>query len=205
LGGIVQARWWLTVVLGMFCGTAVHAQVYEITPDGGMMIREGGGSVRWHAAQEHAATPLAATDTALPPITQAMSRAAARHRISPQLLEALVWQESRWHADAVSPKGARGLTQLMPGTARSMGVDPRDPAANLDGGAHYLRLMLDHFDGDLELALAAYNAGPARVERSRTVPPITETRKYVASIMDRLGGHALQSCVTAQNCPEALP
>src|SRR5690606_14364077 len=83
----------------------------------------------------------------------------ARFDLSPALIEALVWQESRWRAQALSPKGARGLAQLMPGTARELGVNPDDPFANLEGGARYLREQLDRFDGDIEKALAAYNAG----------------------------------------------
>ena len=111
---------------------------------------------------------------------------AAKYDISPALLEAVVWQESRWNASAVSPAGARGLAQLMPGTARMMGVDPDDPHANLEGGARYLRIQLDSFGGDLEKALAAYNAGPGRVRSAGGIPAIRETRNYVAAIMARL-------------------
>ncbi|MBC2664098.1 lytic transglycosylase domain-containing protein [Novosphingobium flavum] len=111
---------------------------------------------------------------------------AARYDLSPSLLEALVWQESRWNSAATSPKGAHGLAQLMPGTARQLGVDPRDPAANLEGGAHYLRQQIDAFGGDLEKALAAYNAGPGRVAKAGGVPRIPETQGYVAAIMARL-------------------
>lgn len=115
---------------------------------------------------------------------------ARRFDLSPALIEALVWQESRWRANAVSPVGARGLAQLMPGTARELGVDPGDPFANLEGGARYLRAQLDRFDGDLEKALAAYNAGPGRVERAGGVPNIRETKFYVAAIMGRLSNHS---------------
>nr|WP_246034549.1 lytic transglycosylase domain-containing protein [Qipengyuania marisflavi] len=115
---------------------------------------------------------------------------AARFDLSPTLIEALVWQESRWNAGAVSPVGARGLAQLMPGTARDLGVDADDPFANLEGGARYLRAQLDRFDGNLEKALAAYNAGPGRVERAGGVPRIRETQHYVAAIMGRLSDHS---------------
>lgn len=115
---------------------------------------------------------------------------AARFDLSPSLLEALVWQESRWRENAVSPAGARGLAQLMPGTARYLGVNPDDPFANLEGGARYLREQIDRFDGDLEKALAAYNAGPGRVERAGGIPNIRETRNYVAAIMARLGNYS---------------
>ncbi len=115
---------------------------------------------------------------------------AARFDLSPALIEAVVWQESRWQANARSPVGARGLAQLMPGTARDLGVNPDDPYANLEGGARYLREQLDRFDGDLEKALAAYNAGPGRVESAGGVPRIRETQSYVASIMGRLSNHS---------------
>lgn len=111
---------------------------------------------------------------------------AAKYDISPALIEALVWQESRWNAGAVSPAGARGLAQLMPGTARAMGIDSSNPSANLEGGARYLRAQLDTFDGNLEKALAAYNAGPGRVERAGGIPRIAETQNYVAAILSRL-------------------
>ncbi|MDA0819432.1 MAG: lytic transglycosylase domain-containing protein [Proteobacteria bacterium] len=112
-----------------------------------------------------------------------------RYDLSPALLEALVWQESRWRHRSISPKGARGLAQLMPATARYLGVDPDDPHANLEGGARYLRIQLNRFDGDLVKALAAYNAGPGRVERANGVPQIRETQNYVRSILGRLAAH----------------
>ncbi len=115
---------------------------------------------------------------------------AARFDLSPALMEAVVWQESRWRENAVSPVGARGLAQLMPGTARYLGVDANDPFANLEGGARYLREQLDRFDGDLEKALAAYNAGPGRVARAGGIPNIRETRNYVAAILGRLADHS---------------
>jgi len=118
---------------------------------------------------------------------------AARFDLSPTLIEALVWQESRWRENAVSPVGARGLAQLMPGTARELGVDSSDPFANLEGGARYLRQQLDRFDGDLEKALAAYNAGPGRVIRANGVPRIRETQTYVTAIMGRLANHSRSS------------
>ena len=116
-----------------------------------------------------------------------IAQLAAKYDLSPALLEAVVWQESRWRPDAVSPVGARGLAQLMPGTARQLGVDPDDPHANLEGGARYLRQQLDTFGGNLEKALAAYNAGPGRVLQAGGVPAIRETQQYVAAIIGRLG------------------
>ncbi len=128
---------------------------------------------------------------AVPPRYQAkIAELSARYDLSPALLEAVVWQESRWNENARSPVGAQGLAQLMPGTARYLGVDPNDPFANLEGGARYLREQLDRFGGDLEKALAAYNAGPGRVERAGGIPNIRETQLYVAAIMGRLANHS---------------
>lgn len=110
-----------------------------------------------------------------------IAAAAKYHHIDPALLRALIWTESRRNHGAVSPKGAMGYTQLMPGTARLMGVDPRKPWDNIYGGAAYLREMLDRYNNRLPLALAAYNAGPGRVKE--VVPNIAETRYYVAAVL----------------------
>jgi len=172
-----------------------NAQVYEIGQGGAMQIREGGGTVVWRDANgprpaAKSAVPIAQGAFTMPMDSATLlARTAAHYSISPALLEALVWQESRWHNEAVSPKGAMGLTQLMPATAQALGVDPRDPVANLEGGARYLRSLLDRFGGDVVKALAAYNAGPERVERAGGVPAIRETRAYVAAIMARLGNY----------------
>ncbi len=115
-----------------------------------------------------------------------LAAVAARYDLSPALLEALIWQESRWQHRAVSPAGARGLAQLMPNTARDLGVNPDDPFANIEGGARYLKMQLTNFGGNIEKALAAYNAGPARVARAGGVPRIRETQDYVAAILGRL-------------------
>ena len=140
---------------------------------------------------DHAIADPARSAAGIPPRYHAkILELAARFDLSPSLLEALVWQESRWQENAVSPVGAQGLAQLMPGTARYLGVDSRDPFQNLEGGARYLREQLDRFDGDLEKALAAYNAGPGRVERAGGIPNIRETKQYVAAIMGRLANHS---------------
>jgi soluble lytic murein transglycosylase-like protein len=108
--------------------------------------------------------------------------AARRHNVPEDLFLRLVHQESRWNSAAVSPKGARGLAQLMPDTARLLRVDPDDPRQNLDGGARYLRMMYDRF-GNWRLALAAYNAGPEAVARHGGVPPFAETTHYVRVVL----------------------
>lgn len=110
--------------------------------------------------------------------------AAARHGIDPQVFTNLVRQESGFDPGAGSSAGAQGLTQLMPGTAASLGVtDPLDPAQSLEGGAKYLRQQLDRFGGDYPKALAAYNAGPGAVERFGGIPPYAETQHYVQTIL----------------------
>lgn len=119
-----------------------------------------------------------------------IERAALRAGIDPALLASLVWAESNFRADARSHAGAIGLAQLMPGTAAGLGVDPHDPQQNLDGGARYLAAQLRRF-GSPELALAAYNAGPARVASAGGIPPIAETRAYVPRVLayyDQLRG-----------------
>ena len=107
--------------------------------------------------------------------------AAAKHGVPVGLFLRLIEQESGWNAAAVSSKGAFGLAQLMPATARDLRVDPVDPFQNLDGGARYLRAQFETF-GSWPLALAAYNAGPGAVARHRGIPPFAETQNYVLVI-----------------------
>lgn len=112
--------------------------------------------------------------------------AAERHRLDPLLVAAVVKVESRFSPRAVSPRGAVGLMQVLPATAARYGrVDLHDPHENLDAGCRYLASLLDLHDGDLSLALAAYNAGPAVVARYGGIPPFRETRRYVARVMGR--------------------
>lgn len=203
---MILARVGGAVAVALSCAAVpAHADVLEVGPEGS----------RWIAGAR-AAAPVAAVpavdvielsaDFAVPPqaIADAARQAgvvpavyaakvaelAQRFDLSPTLIEALVWQESRWNAGARSPVGAQGLAQLMPGTARYLGVNPLDPFANLEGGARYLREQLDRFDGDIEKALAAYNAGPGRVIRAGGIPRIRETQGYVAAIMGRLADHS---------------
>ncbi len=112
-------------------------------------------------------------------------RHAETHAINPALVRAVIQAESAWNTRAVSPKGALGLMQLMPQTATELGVvDPFDPAQNIKAGVRYLKRLLDRYDGNAELALAAYNAGPGAVDKyGRTVPPYRETRAYVRKIV----------------------
>lgn len=177
------------------------ASVFEVGDDGSLVERDGGAMAApaglagdgAAAAPDLPAAAISLVGGSIAPVSYLVSiqAAAANAGVSPELLEALVWQESRWRPAAVSPKGARGLAQLMPGTARLLGVNAADPAANLFGGALYLRRQLDRFGGDIERALAAYNAGPERVARAGGIPAIAETRAYVAAIMGRLSATTL--------------
>jgi len=119
-----------------------------------------------------------------PPLNEVVNIASAAYHLDPDLVNSVIHAESGFNARAVSPKGARGLMQLMPGTASQLGVDDSfDPQANVTGGSRYLRELLERYDFDLVKALAAYNAGPDRVEQYRGVPPFRETRAYVARIV----------------------
>lgn len=188
------------VAAGLFASSA-SAQVMEIAPDGTVSVRQGAGAADWQVVSppsdrtgdENGAPVMpnaAFTDVTPAPVPQqfaaALTQAASAANISQALLAALVWQESRWNPLAVSRRGAVGLAQLMPATARDLGVNPADPIANLNGGARYLRQLLDQFDGNVEKALAAYNAGPGRVRSAGGVPAIAETQAYVTSIVRRI-------------------
>ncbi len=113
---------------------------------------------------------------------EAAKAVARAHGVPEDLFLRLVQQESGWNPGAVSNKGATGLAQLMPGTAKTLGVDINDPKQNLEGGARYLKMMYDKF-GSWRLALAAYNAGPGAVEKHDGIPPYTETKNYVKAIL----------------------
>ena len=132
------------------------------------------------------------------PLAVEVKAAAARYGLAPELLDAVARQESGYRAGAVSPAGAVGVMQLMPATARNLGVDPRDPVDNLNGGAAYLKAQLVRFDGRIDLALAAYNAGPEAVRRHGGVPPYRETRAYVAATLRRLAEASREAPSTFQ-------
>jgi soluble lytic murein transglycosylase-like protein len=132
-----------------------------------------------------ATAPLATASTGGGPTAYdaQIQAAAARNGVDPALLKGLIRQESNFDPNAGSPAGAQGLMQLMPGTARELGViDALDPAQNLDGGTRYLRMLVAQYGGDLGKALAAYNAGPGAVQRYGGVPPYAETQNYVRQV-----------------------
>lgn len=120
---------------------------------------------------------------------------AALYNLDPSLIKAVITTESNWNSRAISSKGAMGLMQLMPTTATDMRVhNPFDPEQNIEGGARYLKYLLERFHGDLTLALAAYNAGPTRVEKcGYTIPPINETQNYVRKVLSLYNGETTET------------
>jgi hypothetical protein len=118
-----------------------------------------------------------------------VQKAAQKYEIEPDLIHAVIRTESNGNCRAVSKKGAMGLMQLMPSTASDMNVgNPFNPEENIDGGTRYLRYLLEKFNGNLTLAVAAYNSGPKTVERYGNVPPISETRQYVNKVFSLYNG-----------------
>ncbi len=163
---------------------AARADVLEISANGAVTRIAGPVTVN-----EEGISPIAAPPAIDPHLLALAPRFAAAGRdaaLSPRLIEAVAWAESRFNQSARSPAGAEGMMQLMPGTAAALGVDPADADQNLRGGAAYFRQMLDLFENDLVLALAAYNAGPDAVRRHGGVPPYGETQAYVAAVLGYL-------------------
>lgn len=172
---------------------AAQAEVLEIDPDGHVirydqpMIFSGDRQPPREIFAASPPTPMAVRGPSKPtPIAALLEASAQRASLSSDLLMAVARRESGLNARAISAKGALGVMQLTPGAARDLAVDPRDPAANIDGGARHLKALLARYDGDVIKALAAYNAGAGAVDRYGGLPPYKETQAYVAAILDRL-------------------
>ena len=181
------------ILAALFLATTVvpaTAQIYSWRDENGTLVlsnrkRPDAGEITTYAVG-------GSTDvrTVNPPLVTSRNRYddlielhATQHGLSPVLVKAVIQAESGFNAFAVSPKGALGLMQLMPATARELGVhNPFHPEQNIRGGVTYLKRLLDMYDQDVTLALAAYNAGPGSVARYGTVPPYRETREYVRKI-----------------------
>lgn len=138
-------------------------------------------------------------------LTELVNETSGRYRLDPDLVNSVIKAESAFNSHAVSPKGAQGLMQLMPGTASQLGVpNAFDPQANVEGGTHYLRELLEKYNFDIAKALAAYNAGPQKVDRYGGVPPYYETRAYVAKVVRDFNKKKAAQLKTAAN-PKSTP
>ncbi|MBE6094400.1 MAG: lytic transglycosylase domain-containing protein [Schwartzia succinivorans] len=150
--------------------------------------RQGGTGSAGDAPRTGAAPKAtAARETSAPADSayyETIRQAAGKYGVDPKLVSAVAEVESGFQQGAVSATGAVGVMQLMPETAESLGVNPYDAAQNINGGAQYLKQMLDMFDGDVRKAVAAYNAGPEAVKEYGGVPPYSETQQYVSSVLD---------------------
>ena len=145
-------------------------------------------AVRWQKASSEDESPDAdCPPIADPELTPLIDTAAMQHQVEPKLIRSVIEQESAFHACAISPKGAKGLMQLMPATIGQFKVeDAFDPRQNIEAGATYLRQLLDKYKGDLKLTLAAYNSGPATVDKTGAIPDIKETQDYVEGVLKKM-------------------
>jgi soluble lytic murein transglycosylase-like protein len=158
---------------------------------------------RWSAPLTTTSVELAEPPSCLPladaVLNPLLESAAARQGVELKVLRAVARQESGFRPCAVSPKGAKGLMQLMPATAAQLSVrDPFNPEESVQAGARYLKELLGKYNGDLKLALAAYNAGPGAVTEAGGIPDIAETKNYVQSILQAIGGAATTRSPPAQ-------
>lgn len=150
-----------------------------------------GRLVRSVAVEPRELTPVpagaAAQTSPAPSIDEIIERVAAEHGVETPLVHSVIRAESNYNPHAISPKGAQGIMQLIPATAKRFGVSNAfDPEENIQGGVRYLRFLLDYFNGDYPRAIAAYNAGEAAVERYNGIPPYAETQNYVYRVAKNL-------------------
>lgn len=187
--------WLLALVVAACAPSTAHAQIYATRDAKGTLILSDRPINSPTPVYEVVGAPSYRTTTPVERASVAdtietlVVEHAERQDLRPELVRAVIQVESGFNPRATSPKGAMGLMQLMPQTARELGVaNPYDPAENIRGGTTYLRQLLDRYDGDERLALAAYNAGAGAVDRyGRTVPPYRETRDYVRRISAKAG------------------
>ena len=172
------------LLLGLFFAPGfLRAESIPIKSAGGWLVMDGVMTGMF-------VDPLGSSAGTLPDsIYGAAESIAVQHGLPPKLIRSIIRAESNGNPDAVSPKGAMGLMQLMPETAKEHKVsDPFDPAANIRGGVRYLKALLQEFSGSVPLALAAYNAGPGAVRKYQGIPPYPETQTFVNRVMERYRG-----------------
>jgi len=187
----------LLTALGLWAGLAGQVQAQTAEPcvytaaDGSVVITDGDDDPNCQEHEREAATTFRApgrlrVGIAIAEVISLAHSAALRHRVDHRLVESLIEMESSFNPRAVSRAGAMGLMQLMPGVARRYGVrDPLDASQNVDAGVRHLRGLLLRYGGDIERALAAYNAGAGAVDRFEGIPPYSETREYVLRVLYR--------------------
>lgn len=183
---------------GLLVAAPVHAQVLSIGDDGT-------ATMQCTAYQNPHPRPLAALRPIPAAYAPLIASAAARVDLAPALLDALARQESGYNPRAVSRKGAIGIMQLMPATAKALNLNPNDPAQNILGGAIVLRQALNAFGGQIDLALAAYNAGQGAVAKYGGIPPYAETRAYVRQNLDKLARLSDSPQSSAGESPQVDP
>ena len=176
-------------------GFRLHADHHEIDGATVRLYQKDGGFSQMDASlvtafEQEVELPAAVAPVPVAPVVapvlqprELVEAAARKNGLPPNFVHSVVRAESGYKADAVSPKGAIGLMQLMPATAKAYGADPHDPGQNVEAGAAYLRELLIKYDGDARRALAAYNAGPGAVDKYNGVPPYAETRTYIERVL----------------------
>jgi len=176
-------------------GFRLHADHHEIDGATVRLYQKDGGFSQMDASlvtafEQEVELPAAAAPVPVAPEVapvlqprELVEAAARKNGLPPNFVHSVVRAESGYKADAVSPKGAIGLMQLMPATAKAYGADPHDPGQNVEAGAAYLRELLIKYDGDARRALAAYNAGPGAVDKYNGVPPYAETQTYIERVL----------------------
>jgi hypothetical protein len=185
---------------------AIQAQIATVTGQATATDAPTSTTSSSFAAQLAAATGTTLGGSAPTQYDAQITAAATKYGLDPALLKGLIRQESNFNAGAQSGAGAQGLTQLMPGTAASLGVtDATDPAQAIDGGAKYLKAQLDRFGGDASKALAAYNAGPGAVAKYGGVPPYAETQNYVQKVLGYAAEYRGTTAITAPAATSAVP
>ena len=185
--GLANVVIWVAVGL-VVLAIPTRAQIASYVDEHGNLVYTFQGSPSIRSGSKSGASQGSRSDSRTAPpmkLERIVDEAAERHNLDPALVNAVITTESGWNPQAVSDKGAMGLMQLIPGTAERFGVEnPFDPAQNIDGGTAYLKTLLDRYNGDLTLSLAAYNAGEHAVDRNGGVPPFWETRRYVRKVKD---------------------
>ncbi|GBE00687.1 soluble lytic murein transglycosylase precursor [bacterium BMS3Bbin06] len=180
-----------TTVILLLAANTVHATIYKYVDRNGVIHftdSPPAGDAKALKARDSRDDSTSGSGAVYPDYRRIAEEAARKYGVSPRLAKSVIEVESGWNPGAISRKGAMGLMQLMPETARLYGIsDPFDPEENIDAGIRYLKYLIDRF-GKLEFALAAYNAGPATVDRYRGIPPFRETRNYVKAIMGLYNG-----------------